>query len=75
MKVIVTRPRAQAGPLVERVEALGHEVVECPLIEIVPAGDDPVDTSGYDCFNPNGCRHFSMLRPISGNRESPSNRV
>ena len=35
MKVIVTRPRAQAQPLVGRLEELGHEVVECPLIEIV----------------------------------------
>ena len=23
-----------AGPLVERLEKLGHEVIECPLIEI-----------------------------------------
>jgi uroporphyrinogen-III synthase len=34
VRVIVTRPRAQAGPLVERLESLGAEVVECPLIEI-----------------------------------------
>ena len=26
MRVIVTRPRAQAGPLVERLEQRGHEV-------------------------------------------------
>src|SRR5204863_6895173 len=65
MKVIVTRPRAQAGPLVERVEALGHEVVECPLIEIVPTGDDPVDTTGYDWVvltSPNGADHFARRR-------------
>ena len=36
MKVVVTRPRDQAGPLVRRLEELGHEVVECPLIEIEP---------------------------------------
>jgi uroporphyrinogen III methyltransferase/synthase len=65
MKVIVTRPRAQAGPLVERVEALGHEVVECPLIEVVPAGDEPIDTSGYDWIvltSPNGAEHFARRR-------------
>ena len=65
VKVIVTRPRAQAGPLVERVEALGHEVVECPLIEIVPWGDDPVDTAGYDWVvltSPNGAEHFARRR-------------
>jgi uroporphyrinogen III methyltransferase / synthase len=65
VKVVVTRPRAQAGPLVERLEALGHEVVECPLIEIVPAGDEPVDTSGYDWVvvtSPNGAEHFARRR-------------
>ena len=57
MKVIVTRPRDQAGPLVARLEALGHEVVECPLIEIVRTSDEPVDAAGYDWVvvtSPNG---------------------
>ncbi len=30
----MTRARAQAGPLVQALERLGHEVVEFPLIEI-----------------------------------------
>jgi uroporphyrinogen-III synthase len=57
VKVIVTRPRDQAGPLVARVEALGHEVVECPLIEIEHISDEPIDASGYDWVivtSPNG---------------------
>jgi len=48
MKVIVTRPREQARPLVERLEAAGAEVVECPLIEIERTSDDPIDAAGYD---------------------------
>lgn len=48
MRVVVTRPRAQARRLVERLEALGVEVVECPLIEIERISDDPVDATGYD---------------------------
>jgi uroporphyrinogen-III synthase len=48
VRVVVTRRREQAGALVERLEALGHEVVVRPLIEIVPLGDGPVDVSGYD---------------------------
>jgi uroporphyrinogen-III synthase len=48
VRVIVTRPRAQAGPLVERLEALGAEVVECPLIEIERTSDAEIDGSGYD---------------------------
>ncbi len=57
MKVIVTRPRAQAQPLVERLEARGYEVVECPLIEIVRISDAPIDCSGYEWLivtSPNG---------------------
>ncbi len=47
MRVIVTRPRGRAEELAARLEALGHEVVVCPLIEIQPVGG-PVETSGYD---------------------------
>ncbi|MFL5925612.1 MAG: uroporphyrinogen-III synthase [Gaiellaceae bacterium] len=57
MKVIVTRPRAQARPLVTALEALGAEVVECPLIEIERTSDAPVDGAGYDWLvvtSPNG---------------------
>lgn len=59
MRVIVTRPSDQAGPLVERLERLGHEVVPCPLIEIEPTGPAEIDTSGYDWLivtSPNGAR-------------------
>jgi uroporphyrinogen III methyltransferase / synthase len=57
MRAIVTRPRAQAGPLVARLEALGVEVVECPLIEIERTSDEPVDGTGYEWLivtSPNG---------------------
>ena len=57
MRAIVTRPRAQARPLVEALEAAGVEVVECPLIEIERTSDEPVDAAGYDWLvvtSPNG---------------------
>jgi uroporphyrinogen-III synthase len=57
VRAIVTRPRAQAGPLVAALEAAGVEVVECPLIEIERTSDEPVDGSGYDWLvvtSPNG---------------------
>jgi uroporphyrinogen-III synthase len=57
MRVIVTRPRGQAQPLVRRLEALGAEVVECPLIEIERTSDEPIDAAGYDWLvvtSPNG---------------------
>jgi uroporphyrinogen-III synthase len=57
VKAIVTRPRAQARPLVERLEAAGVEVVECPLIQIERTSDAPIDGGGYDWLvvtSPNG---------------------
>jgi uroporphyrinogen-III synthase len=57
VRVIVTRPRAQAGPLVAALERLGAEVVECPLIEIERTSDEPIDAAGYDWLvvtSPNG---------------------
>ena len=57
MRVVVTRPRSQAGPLVVALEELGAEVVECPLIEIERTSDEPIDGAGYDWVvvtSPNG---------------------
>jgi uroporphyrinogen-III synthase len=66
VKVVVTRPRAQAGPLVERLVAQGHEVVECPLIEIEPT-TEPVEVEGYDWVivtSPNGAAE--LVRRATG---------
>ena len=48
MRIVVTRPHGQEEGLVAALEALGHEVVSCPLIAIEPLGDEPIDVSGYD---------------------------
>ena len=48
MRIVVTRPAGQEEDLVDRLEQLGHEVVHCPLIEIEPLGDEPIDVAGYD---------------------------
>jgi uroporphyrinogen-III synthase len=48
VKVVVTRPQGQEDELVRGLVALRHEVVHCPLLEIEPLGDAPVDVSGYD---------------------------
>ena len=66
MRVVVTRPREQARPLVERLEALGLDVVVCPLIEIEPFTEpSAIDTSGYDWVvvtSPNGADLFANRR-------------
>lgn len=57
----MTRPRAQAGPLVERLERLGHEVVSCPLIAIEPLEETPIDVGAYDWVvvtSPNGAEQL-----------------
>lgn len=62
MKVVVTRPRDQAGELVERLEALGLEVAVCPLIEVEPVGPEEVDVEGYDWVivtSQNGARELA----------------
>jgi hypothetical protein len=41
------RPRGRRGAR-RAARALGHEVVHCPLVEVEPLGDEPVDVSGYD---------------------------
>ena len=65
LRVIVTRPRDQARPLVERLEALGLEVVLCPLIELEPIGPSEVDVTGFDWVvvtSPRGARELATRR-------------
>jgi uroporphyrinogen III methyltransferase/synthase len=65
MRIVVTRPRGQAEALGERLRALGHEVVDCPLIEIEPIDSGPIDTSGYDWVvvtSRNGAELFAQRR-------------
>ena len=62
MRVIVTRPAEQSSELTDRLRALGHDVVLCPLIRIEPLGDEPVDVSGYDWVvvtSANGARELA----------------
>jgi uroporphyrinogen III methyltransferase/synthase len=67
VKVVVTRPRGQEGELVAQLESLGHEVVHCPLVEVEPLGDEPIDASGYDWLvvtSVNGARE--LRRRLTG---------
>jgi uroporphyrinogen-III synthase len=79
VRVVVTRAAALAGPLMARLEALGHEVVRCPLIRVEPLGDEPIDLSRYDWVvvtSPNGAdelvrrlveapQHFAAIGPAT----------
>ena len=48
LRVLVTRPAAQAAALSEALRAGGFDVVEQPLIETKPLSDEPIDVAGYD---------------------------
>jgi uroporphyrinogen III methyltransferase/synthase len=57
--VAVTRARAQASALAERLRALGATVVEAPAIRIVPLGGPAPELERYDLLcvtSPNGVR-------------------
>jgi uroporphyrinogen III methyltransferase/synthase len=59
VSVAVTRARAQASGLAERLRHLGAAVVEAPAIRIVPLDGPPPDLPRYDlvCLtSPNGVR-------------------
>jgi uroporphyrinogen-III synthase len=62
VRIVVTRAASQADELVERLEALGHEVVRCPLIAIETLGDGPIDLGAYDWVavtSPNGAHELA----------------
>jgi uroporphyrinogen-III synthase len=48
MRVIVTRPQAQAGPLLNALRARGFEPIACPVIATEPIDDGPIDVTGYE---------------------------
>src|SRR5690242_4080361 len=64
--VAVTRARAQASALTERLRGLGAAVVEAPAIRVQPLDVELPDVSGYDLVcvtSPNGAdRLFEHLR-------------
>jgi uroporphyrinogen-III synthase len=68
VRIVVTRPREQAAPLVERLEELGHEVTVCPLISIEPIGPAEIDVSGYDWVIVTSANGSSELAERMGGR-------
>ena len=45
-RIVVTRPREQAAELIERIEAMGAEAIEAPMIRIEPPEDyAPLDAA------------------------------
>jgi uroporphyrinogen-III synthase len=67
VRIVITRPAGQERELAERLTALGHEVVSCPVIAIEPVGDEPLHVDRYDWVvvtSANGARE--LLRRAVG---------
>jgi len=47
MKLIVTRPKEDAGPLLAKLEALGHRAMALPLLNIVPRPNIRIPERAY----------------------------
>ena len=61
-RVVVTRPEGQVERLTARLEAIGCEVVHCPLIRVQPLGSEPIDAAHYDWVvvtSPNGAAELA----------------
>lgn len=65
MRVIVTRPRVQAEPLLAALRAEGFEPIACPVIETEAIDDGPIDVTGYDWVivtSANGAAELAVRR-------------
>lgn len=60
MRILLTRPEADAKRSAERLRALGHEPVIAPLFEIVPAGE-PWPPGEYDRLLATSAHAFEHL--------------
>jgi uroporphyrinogen-III synthase len=73
MRVIVTRPQAQAEALLNALRARGFEPIACPVIATEPIDDGPIDVTGYEWVivtSANGAaelgaRHIGVLPRIA----------
>lgn len=69
MRVLVTRPEVDAGPLVEALEAAGHAALVEPLLEIRPVLSEAPDLAGVQALlftSANGLRTLAALTPERG---------
>ena len=65
MRVVVTRPEAQAGELAARLRERGLEILVCPLIAVEPCGPAEIDVSFYDWVvvtSANGARELARRK-------------
>ena len=72
MRIVVTRPEEDAGPLRAKLEALGHEVILAPLLVIVPRVDVRIETLPYQAAVATSA---NAIRSLTGHVEVKSLRI
>jgi uroporphyrinogen-III synthase len=48
LRIALTRPEGRNERLARPLRALGHEVVDVPLVALEPLSDEPIDVTPYD---------------------------
>lgn len=66
MRIAVTRPEEDAGPLKARLEALGHEVVMAPLLSIRRRGDAAIPDGAWQAIAVTSANGIRALPPGHG---------
>lgn len=67
MRLIVTRPIEDAAPLKRKLEAMGHEVILSPLLDIVPVEDAVIPDRPFQLVaftSANGVRALAGFRHL-----------
>ncbi|MBL8790258.1 MAG: uroporphyrinogen-III synthase [Rhizobiales bacterium] len=71
MRLILTRPEKDARPLAEKLQALGHEAIILPLLEIVPRRGVVIPAAQYQAVcitSANGLANASLLDGLKHTR-------
>jgi uroporphyrinogen-III synthase len=71
VRVLVTRPEADARPLAERLQTLGAEAVIAPLLTVVPRGDADIDLDGIQAVLATSANGVRALAAVSPRRDLP----
>lgn len=62
MRIAVTRPEEDAGPLKAKLEAMGHEVAMAPLLAIAPRNDVTIEPLPYQAAVATSANGIRALR-------------
>ena len=71
MKIIITRPQEDAGPLAEKLIALGHQPIVLPLLKIVARSDILIPLKPYQAICLTSANAVRVLNDVSGIKSIP----